>query len=163
MKRILGVLAIWAGLVLCATSAYGQSFKEAIEAYRRGDYETAARGFKAFAQKGNAQAQHNLGFMYAKGQGVPKNYAKAVKWLWPAAEKGDTRAQVMIGVMHYEGRGVPKDYLEAYKWSSLAIAYAREEKVHKLAVKLRNSLEKRMTPKQIAEAQRQAAEWRPKK
>ncbi|MDQ1300474.1 MAG: hypothetical protein QG637_392, partial [Chloroflexota bacterium] len=41
------------------------------------------------AQKGDAVAQCLLGAMYARGNGVPKDSAEAVKWWHKAAEKGD--------------------------------------------------------------------------
>ncbi len=35
---------------------------------------------KALAELGFGDAQSNLGFMYANGEGVPENDAEAVKW-----------------------------------------------------------------------------------
>jgi TPR repeat protein len=35
-----------------------------------------------------AIAQYNLGVMYGKGQGVPRDYAEAIKWFREAAEQG---------------------------------------------------------------------------
>ena len=43
----------------------------------------------------------------------------------------------------------------AYKWYSLASSLAP----HALAIKLRDALAAKMTPNQIAEAQRMAREW----
>ena len=40
------------------------------------------------AKQGNAQAQFNLGKMYAKGQGVRQDDAQAVQWFRKAAEQG---------------------------------------------------------------------------
>jgi hypothetical protein len=37
------------------------------------------------AEQGKAAAQSNLGLMYAKGQGVPQDYAEAVRWFRKAA------------------------------------------------------------------------------
>jgi S1-C subfamily serine protease len=51
---------------------------------------------------------------------------------------------------------VPKDYVEAYKWYSLASAQG-----NKFAEKYLPNLELRMTPEQIAEAQRLAREFQP--
>ena len=34
----------------------------------------------AAAERGNAEAQFNLGLMYANGQGVPQDYVEAHKW-----------------------------------------------------------------------------------
>ena len=40
---------------------------------------------KAKAEKGDATAQFNLGFMYANGNGVEKDVAEAVMWYRKAA------------------------------------------------------------------------------
>jgi TPR repeat protein len=75
-------------------------------------------------------------------------------WYRLAAEQGHAHAQGDLGVMYYKGWGVPKDYVLAYMWFILAAAQGDEE-----AVKLRDIVAGRMTPAQIAEAQRMAWEW----
>ncbi|MGC1095551.1 MAG: SEL1-like repeat protein [Pseudolabrys sp.] len=40
------------------------------------------------AERGNAQAQAILGFIYEHGRGVPQDYAAAVRWYVSAAEQG---------------------------------------------------------------------------
>src|SRR5437899_1920820 len=40
---------------------------------------------KTKADRGDAQAQHTLGKMYSKGQGVPQDYGVATKWYRQAA------------------------------------------------------------------------------
>lgn len=45
------------------------------------------------AEKGNAEAQYNLGLCYARGDGVPRDFAEAVKWYRKAAEQNHTGAQ----------------------------------------------------------------------
>jgi len=59
--------------------------------------------------------------------------------------------------MNYEGKGEPKDYVLAYMWITLAAAQGDEN-----AAKGLETLEKELTPDQIAEAQRLAREWRAK-
>jgi len=61
-----------------------------------------------------------LGFMYAKGQGVPQDDQEAVRWSRLAAERGDAVAQSNLGLMYAKGQGVPQDYTEAVKWYRLA-------------------------------------------
>ncbi len=46
---------------------------------------------KAAAQ-GNASAQHNLGYMYTRGLGVPRDYVRAHMWLSLAAAKGHPKS-----------------------------------------------------------------------
>ena len=42
----------------------------------------------ALAKQGEAYAQYNLGLIYFKGEGVPKNDTEAVKWFRKAADQG---------------------------------------------------------------------------
>ena len=85
------------------------------------------------------------------------DYDTAFKEFQPLAEQGEMVAQWSLGVMYERGRGVPKDSVQAYRWNTLAAAKGLKE-----AVKGRDLLEKRMTPAQIADAQRRAREWTPK-
>ena len=66
---------------------------------------------------GDADAQDNLGRMYAFGVEVPQDYVEAVKWFSRAAEQGHVNAQFNLGVAYAEGRGVPQDEVEAVKWA----------------------------------------------
>ena len=54
---------------------------------------------RARAEQGDADAQANLGLMYYNGEGVPQDYAEAVRWFRLAAEQGDADAQYNLGVM----------------------------------------------------------------
>ena len=82
----------------------------------------AASVSRASAERGDAKAQYAFGHMYYHGQGVPQDYAEAVRWYREAADQGDSLAQNHLGQMYAEGRGVPQDYAEAYFWLSLASA-----------------------------------------
>ncbi len=83
MKRLVLTIAILLGLAALAWAG----FAEGVAAYGRGDYATALREFRPFAEQGDANAQFNLGVMYDKGQGVPQDYAEAVKWYRKAVEQ----------------------------------------------------------------------------
>ena len=76
--------------------------------------------FRKAAEQGDAGAQFILGGMYARGEGVAKDDAEAVKWFRSAAAQGHATAQNNLGVMYTYGRGVPKDDEEAVKWYRLA-------------------------------------------
>ena len=53
-------------------------------------------------------AQFNLGTLYVKGQGVPQDYAEAVKWFRLAANQGHAGALHNLGVLSAGGQGVPQ-------------------------------------------------------
>jgi hypothetical protein len=105
----------------------------------------------------DAGEQNNLGVMYAQGQGVPQDYAQAVKWYRLAADQGYASAQYNLGGMYYLGQGVPQDYVQAHKWYNLSAASGDAD-----AFKFRDDVASKMTPAQIAEAQRLASAWRKK-
>jgi hypothetical protein len=48
-------------------------------------------------------------------------------------------------------------------WSSLALTSAKDDATREIAANIRDALAAKMTPAQIAEAQRMASEWRPTK
>ena len=65
---------------------------------------------------GNKKAQHNLGLVYLKGQGVKKNCKKAVYWWKKSAEQGDAKSQNGLGVLYGNGQCVKKDYKKSIYW-----------------------------------------------
>jgi hypothetical protein len=89
-------------------------------AYDKGNYETALKRLRPFAESGDARAQATLGLIYYRGRGVPQDIAQALKWFTLAAEKGNPVAEFNLGVMHADGEGVPQDNAEAAKWYRLA-------------------------------------------
>ena len=146
-------VALFAGVV----AAPAADFSEGMKAYDRGNYATALRIFRQFADQGDAKAQTHLGRMYNSGQGVPQDYAAAVKWFRKAADQGYAYAQFSLGVQYEGGYGVPQDYVQAHMWYNLVAA-----KGNQIARKNRDLLAEKMTPDQIAEAQKLAREWKPK-
>ncbi len=68
------------------------------------------------AEQGDADAQYDLGLMYATGRGVPQDDGEAVRWFRRAAEQGLAGAQYSLGLMYYFGEGVPQDHGEAVRW-----------------------------------------------
>jgi hypothetical protein len=121
------------------------------------DYKEAAKWYVKAAERGLAEAQFRLGLMYDEGQGVLQDHKEAVRWYAKAAEQGEASAQCNLGNKYWHGQGVPEDYIEAYKWLNISAAQGVE-----LAVQKRNILREKMSPDQIAEAQRLCKEFKPK-
>jgi TPR repeat protein len=97
--------------------------------------------------------------MYASGGwGVPQNYAEAAKWYRLSADQGLAMSQTLLGQMYAHGEGVPQDYVLAHMWFNLAAAQGDQ-----LAAGQRKSVAADMTPAQIAEAQKLAREWQPRR
>jgi len=133
------------------------------------DYVAAARWYRKAADQGDAKAQIKLGVMYARGwvvtttgkiieyRNIRPDHAEAARWFRKAAEQGDADAQYNLGIMYANGRGVTQDYVQAHMWYNLAAARGKS-----LVREFRDLLAEKMTPAQIAEAQKLAGEWRPK-
>jgi uncharacterized protein len=124
------------------------------------DDAEALKWLRLAAAQGEAEAQHNLGNLYAEGRGVPQDYAEASKWFQLAAAQGHAWAQAILGGMYASGEGIPQDYVQAYKWFYLAAATLTEKQVRDEAAKRRDIVAARMTPAQLAEAQKLAREWK---
>jgi tetratricopeptide (TPR) repeat protein len=152
------------GLLMCAvvSAARAGPFEDATAAYDRGDYAEALKWYRKAADQGSASTQFNLGLMYAQGQGVPQDYAEAAKWYRRAADQCLPLAQSVLGNMYVQGQGVPQDYVQAHKWFNLAASCETDTKYRADAVTERDIIAAKMTPAQIAEAQRLAREWKPK-
>jgi TPR repeat protein len=93
---------------------------DANNAYDKGDYDTAVSILRPLAERGNAEAQANLGVMYRDGQGVPQDYKEAVRLFRLAAVQWNTAALVNLAFMYDKGLGVPQNYMKAMTWTSLA-------------------------------------------
>src|SRR5262249_9752057 len=72
--------------------------------------------------KGETTAMSNLGWLYANGQGVAQDYAKARRWYEKAADKGETTAMLNLGLLYDNGQGVAQDYAKAREWYEKAAA-----------------------------------------
>ena len=123
MKRLFGILAFVATLV----SPTWADFDAGVDAFKAGDYQTAMGEWRALAEGGNANAQHNVAILYNYGLGVSENFATAAAWYRKAAEQGHANAQVKLGYLHATGRGVTQD-------ASLAVAWFREAAESGLAI-----------------------------
>jgi hypothetical protein len=144
-------------LVARAGTAIAGPYEDGVAAYDRGDYATALRFIRPLADQGRAAAQFKLGFMYAKGEGVPQDDVEAMKWIRLAARQGNAEAQNALGIRYAESDGVvPQDYFRAYMWFDLSAMQGNQS-----AVGDRDKVAGLMTPGEIAAAQGMAREWKP--
>lgn len=164
LLAVVATLLLGATVGLASAQTLEADMRAAAGAYERKDMATAARIWKVWAVKGDPEAQTLLGAMYWSGEGVPRDHKEAARLYLLAANKGYARAQNDIGFMLAFGEGVPpSDDVEAYKWLTLAIARYTAKNQDRLdqAIKDKATLAKRMTPAQIAEADRRVKAWRP--
>lgn len=65
---------------------------------------------------GILQIQNNLGNRYCNGEGVPQDFAEAVKWYRKSAEQGYGLAQYWLAKCCQNGNGVAQSWEEAIDW-----------------------------------------------
>ena len=145
MKNLTLTICLTLAVLLGSTgTSWGADVNKGFAAYQSGDFATALREWRPLAEKGDADAQFNLGVMYSKGQGVPQDYKTAVKWYTLAAEQGVASAQTNLGWMYDKGYGVKQDNVYAHMWGNIAASNGNEN-----GGKLRDFVAKEMTVSQI--------------
>ncbi len=121
MKTLTRTICLTLTLLLGSVgTSWGADFYKGVDAAQSGDFATALREFRPLAEQGIARAQHNLGVMYANGEGVPQDDKTALKWYTLAAEQGFANAQTILGAMYANGEGVPQDDKSAHMWGNIA-------------------------------------------
>jgi TPR repeat protein len=71
---------------------------------------------RRWADSGSPLAEYNLGEMYNRGLGVPRDYAEGSVWLRRAADQGFAPAEAALGRMFQQGDGMSANPVEAAKW-----------------------------------------------
>jgi TPR repeat protein len=94
------VLAILAATMTSPLAA--QSVKAGIAAWQKQDYSAAVAIWRPLAEKGDADAQFNLGQAYRLGRGVSLNLAVAQTWLVRAANSGHVDAETTLGLLLFQ-------------------------------------------------------------
>ncbi len=155
MKKPKKALSIIVGVILAfslITSEISEekkkAFQEGHDAYVSGDYLAAVDHWLPLAKKGVAEAQHNLGLMLARGEGVGQDNERAFKWFKESAEQGYAPSQNALGLMYLNGEGISRDIVRAYAWLQLAVAQGSSEAKDNLEL-----IRFLMTESQIADAE----------
>jgi S1-C subfamily serine protease len=168
-------------VLLVATAAWGQvpELKETKARAEQGDaeaqynlavmydmgigapknYTESGKWYAKAAAQGVAEAQFQLGVRYYEhGKQAKDNYVKAFSWFYKAALQGMPEAQYNAGLMYQLGRGVPTNRVEAYKWYIISAAQGYTK-----ALAARENLASDLLRKDIAEGERRAAAFEPKR
>jgi len=102
-------------------------------------------GAEAAAERGDPRAAFALALMYDTGDGVPRDYDRALFWFRKAAEGGYAVAQAKLGVMYLFGWALPPDPAEAASWYRKAavqgyvVAEARLARLYALGIGVRKN------------------------
>lgn len=131
------IVSMFFGLAAVAfmTAAHGQSATAlaGIAAYNRGDIPAAYRLLRAAADVNDPEGQVNLGYMYARGQGVAENQAEAFRLYSLSARQGDGEGMNALGYKYLFGTGVAPDSQKAVSWFCAAIAQGNPRAMNNLA------------------------------
>ena len=76
--------------------------KEGVDAWSRGDYDSAVQQWQTPANKGDPDAMFNMGQAYKLGRGVPRDMGKAEDYYRRAAQKGHVRAADNYGILLFQ-------------------------------------------------------------
>lgn len=99
-------------LIAVAAPISAQSVRAGIDAWQRADYAGAVAIWRPLAEKGDADAEFNLGQAYRLGRGVPTNLAAAKTWFERAAGQGHVDAETTLGLLLFQNG----DQAEGLKW-----------------------------------------------
>jgi TPR repeat protein len=113
-------LLIGIGLATFASSAIWADAAAGMAAFKKGDYQGAFREWKAAADKGQAEAQYDLGLLYAKGLGVQRDLQVSQQWYEAAALQGNAQAEYSLGQMYAQGWGIPANEASTLRWMEMA-------------------------------------------
>lgn len=99
-------------LIATAGPLQAQSVKAGIEAWQRSDYAGAVNIWRPIAEKGDADAEFNLGQAYRLGRGVPTNLSAAKTWFERAANQGHLDAETTLGLLLFQNN----EQADGLKW-----------------------------------------------
>lgn len=101
IKRTVRISLLVAAALLPAGAALAD-VKAGVDAWARGDYPAAVGQWQGPADKGDPDAQFNLGQAYKLGRGVPADLRKAEELFGQAAQKGHLQASDMYGLLLFQ-------------------------------------------------------------
>src|SRR5580704_8089110 len=108
------------GAALLASTALWADAAAGMAAFKKGDYQLAFKEWKAAADKGQPEAQYDLGLLYAKGLGVQRDLQVAQQWYEAAATQGNAQAEYSLGQMYAQGWGIPANDASTLHWMEMA-------------------------------------------
>jgi len=92
------------------------SIASAQQEQEEGNGEVNVTILEQMAERGNADAQFELGIRYLGGEGLEKDEKKAAEWLQKGAVQGHLPSMNALGTVYETGAGVAKDEKKAFEW-----------------------------------------------
>lgn len=151
--------------VLLNPSNIFSDYQLGLDAYQRGDFDTAVREWRAVAESPpgtvapavRAETFYAIGMLYWMGQGVLQDTRQTAEWLALAAEMNHAGAQAKLGFLYLTGQGVPQSDFEALKWFRMAAHQGNADAQYNLGVIYRDGLGVEVNPDESMKWFREAA------
>ncbi|MDO5861287.1 MAG: tetratricopeptide repeat protein [Thermoplasmata archaeon] len=87
------------------------------------NYVDAYSVFIREARNNNAEAEYCIGLMYARGQGIEKDYPAAISWFQKSYDRGLQSPAYFLGKMHLLGMGTAKNPTKARMYFEAVAAH----------------------------------------
>ncbi len=113
---------------------------------------------QSWADRGDADAQFELGLRMITGEGMKKNLAAGVKSVEKAAKQKHLRAQHVLGTLYEDGVGVKKDLAKAAEWYRISAELGFALSQHNLAALYEEGKGVKKDPGKAAEWFKKAAD-----
>lgn len=129
----------------------------------KGDPAVARTWYRKAAEQGHQEAILHLGQLVMSGQGGAADPAEGAAWFRKGADLGSAECQWSLGQCFLQGKGVAQDSLQAYALWDAAVDGVDNPEQKKGMGERRDTIGKNLSPGQMADASRLAAEWKSKR
>lgn len=96
------LVAAASATILLSANASAADVKAGVDAWQSGNYAAAIAQWRPLADRGEADAQFNLGQAYKLGRGVAPDLRIAQSWYQKAAQQGHEQAQANLGLILFQ-------------------------------------------------------------
>ncbi len=91
-----------AAFAACLAAPAAADVKAGVDAWNAGNFAAAVAEWRPLADRGDADAQFNMGQAYRFGKGVPKDLRITQSWYQKAAQQGHEKAQANLGILLFD-------------------------------------------------------------
>jgi uncharacterized protein len=97
------IVASAAAALFLGTGSASADVKAGVDAWQAGNFNAAVAAWRPLADRGDPDAQFNLGQAYKYGKGVPMDLRIAQGWYEKAAQQGHAQSQAILGLILFQG------------------------------------------------------------
>jgi hypothetical protein len=150
-----------APVVLAATLPGAADYQRGTELVQAGQFAAARTLLERAAALNHPAAPHALAGLYAAGQGVPANPARAFELALRSAHLGWPAAMWDVADSYGAGRGVTRDLLASCVWMLRVRDHSGDDKLIEQATQVLPYMERALTLVQMATCHKHGSIWPP--